>query len=168
MATAIVSKSKPHKWFSPNSFFKRKPRPQKLAKVPTLTRREEYERVFRHFDANGDGKISSEELRAYFASIGEACELGGGDECWLDLEGFVGLMERDGGEGEGEDLRRAFEMFEADKGCGFITPKGLQRMLSQLGDSRSHQECVAMIGAFDLDGNGLLDFHEFVRMMTAN
>lgn len=64
-----------------------------------------------------------------------------------------------------DDLRRAFEMFEAEKGCGCITPRGLQKMLSRLGEVRSDEDCVAMIRVFDLDGNGVLDFHEFLQMM---
>lgn len=85
----------------------------------------------------------------------------------LDLGEFVKLIERDGGEGD-DDLKRAFEMFELDKGCGCITPKGLQRMLNRLGDAKSYEECVSMIRAFDLDNNGVLDFHEFLLMMTSN
>lgn len=190
MATAIVSESKPHKWFSPNNFKLNLPRlaskskPQSQSKTlisssptKTLSKQEEYGHVFRHFDSNGDGKISSEELRAYFASIGESMsseeaktvvrEFDNNGDDLLDLGEFVKLIERDGGEGD-DDLKRAFEMFELDKGCGCITPKGLQRMLNRLGDAKSYEECVSMIRAFDLDNNGVLDFHEFLLMMTSN
>lgn len=70
----------------------------------------------------------------------------------LEFTEFVKLMEREK-ETEDEDLKRAFEMFEVDKGCGCIIPKGLQQMLNQLGDSRSYHECASMIRAFDLGGN---------------
>lgn len=88
-----------------------------------------------------------------------------GDEL-LEFGEFVKLMER---EGEvDEDLKRAFALFEVDRGCGLITPRGLQQMLNRLGDSKSYHECAAMIRAFDLDGDGVLDFHEFRHMMTSN
>ncbi|MCL7027216.1 hypothetical protein MKW94_015301 [Papaver nudicaule] len=65
-----------------------------------------------------------------------------------------------------EDLKLAFEMYEAEKGCGCITPKSLQRMLNRLGEDKSYEQCVSMIQYFDLDKNGTLDFHEFHQMMV--
>ncbi|TQD86605.1 hypothetical protein C1H46_027813 [Malus baccata] len=135
----------------------------------------ELAKVFDHFDTNNDGKISGDELFAYFVSIGEAMsnteaqsvieEFDSNGDNLLDFEDFVKLMER---EGDGnDDLKRAFEMFEVDKGCGCITPKGLQNMFNRLGDAKSYDECVSMIGVFDLDGNGVLDFHEFRKMMVS-
>ena len=132
--------------------------------------------VFDHLDVDKDGKISSKELMDYFGSVGESVNHkvaksvindfdSDGDEL-LDFGDFVRLMKQEDN-GEVEDvLRSAFEMFEAEKGCGCITPKGLQQMLRQLGDVKSHEECSAMIRAFDLDGNGFLDFHEFRQMMS--
>ena len=52
-----------------------------------------------------------------------------------------------------------------------ITPASLRRMLTRLGSS-SHddellgmEECRAMICRFDLNGDGVLSFHEFSVMM---
>ncbi|KAG1348166.1 Calmodulin-like protein [Cocos nucifera] len=142
----------------------------------TKDRTDELREVFRHFDRDRDGKISGGELRAFFMSIGEEIpveeaeaaisELDSDGDRLLDFGDFVGLMEKEGGEGEDEDLRKAFEMFEVVKGSGRITPRGVQRMLSRLGDERSFEECKAMIRAYDLDGDGELDFHEFHRMMS--
>ncbi|KAK7409994.1 hypothetical protein VNO78_00449 [Psophocarpus tetragonolobus] len=131
--------------------------------------------VFDHLDVDKDGKISSTELMDYFASVGESVSHkvaervinefdSDGDEL-LDFEDFEKLVKQDSEELE-DVLRSAFEMFEVEKGCGCLTPKGLQQMLRQLGDVKSHDECAAMIRAFDLDGNGFLDFHEFQRMMS--
>lgn len=130
--------------------------------------------MFGHFDSDGDGRISVEELRAYFQSIGESMSheeaervIGDFDvdgDNLLEFQDFVQLMEQ--GSEVDDDLKRAFQMFEVEKGCGFITPKGLQQVFNRLGDSKTFQECVSMIRVFDLDGNGVLDFHEFHRMMT--
>ncbi|CAL0327038.1 unnamed protein product [Lupinus luteus] len=132
--------------------------------------------VFEHLDVDKDGKISSKELVDYFASVGESMNHrvaksvvnefdSDGDE-FLDFEDFVKLMKEENNDELENILRSAFEMFEVEKGSGCITPKGLQQMLKQLGDVKSHDECAAMIRAFDLDGNGFLDFHEFQHMMS--
>ncbi|OAY85928.1 putative calcium-binding protein [Ananas comosus] len=146
---------------------------------PAPDRLDDLRRVFRHIDRDMDGKISSSELRAFFSSVSDDAAAADdlpsvGDD--LDFAGFVALMEthRGGGGGGGggeeeevEDLRRAFEMFEAVKGSGRITPRGVQRVLSSLGDERSFADCEAMIRAYDINGDGELDFTEFHRMMSA-
>ncbi|KAL7117205.1 hypothetical protein ACP275_03G058200 [Erythranthe tilingii] len=140
----------------------------------------EFRQVFRYFDANNDGRIAAGELSAYFASIGdsvshEAAEKiirefskGGTEDSspLLEFEDFVRVMELRDSEDDRAVLRRAFEVYVADNASGCITAEGLLRGLRRLGDVRSHQECEAMIRVFDLDGNGVLDFHEFHKMMT--
>ncbi|XP_008808888.4 probable calcium-binding protein CML41 [Phoenix dactylifera] len=186
---ANVAISKPSKRFSRKSFKLNLPflchqvdvsaPPATVSSPPssrTKDRIDELRDVFRHFDQDRDGKISGRELRAFFVSIGEEipveeseaviAELDSDGDQLLDFGDFVGLMEREGGGEEDEDLRKAFEMFEVVKGSGRITPRGVQRMLRLLGDERSFEECKAMIRAYDLDGDGELDFHEFHRMMS--
>ena len=158
----------------------RSPRsPMSSPRTPKLTSKEdELKEVFRYFDGDGDGKISALELRAYFGSIGEymsheeaqgvIADLDSDGDNLLDLEDFLKLMKREtGGEkGDDQDLKKAFEMFEMEKGSGRITPTSLQRMLHRLGDPKSFDECAAMIRVYDIDGNGVLDFNEFHQMMT--
>lgn len=140
----------------------------------TSTSEDEFRRVFCFLDADGDGKISAEELRDYFDSIGECLsyddakriigEFSNGS-LLLGYGEFVRLMELRDGDGD-VVLRQAFEVYEVEKGCGFITPEGLRQVLRRLGDVKSLQECKAMIRVYDLDGNGVLDFYEFYKMMT--
>ncbi|WCJ30985.1 calmodulin-like 41 [Euphorbia peplus] len=148
----------------------------------------ELKAVFSRFDGDGDEKISAIELRSFLGSVGEYLshedaeavieELDSDGDKLLDFNDFLKLMKRQyraqcddhkenkDDDDEEEDLKRAFEMFEMEKGSGCITPKGLQRMLHRLGDVKSYDECVAMISTFDLDGNGVLDFQEFHQMMA--
>ncbi|KAK8506566.1 hypothetical protein V6N13_103431 [Hibiscus sabdariffa] len=187
MGIAGISKL-PTKWFSIKGLrlslprFSSKPKSSTSLLLPPTTdipstlvnnvKEEALRAVFRRFDSDGDDKISSKELIAYFASIGDKIsteeaqkvikEFDNNGEDLMEFKDFVKLME---GDNEGDDIRRAFEMFEVDKGSGCITPVGLQQTLNRLGDVKSYEECVAMIRVFDLDGNGVLDFHEFQQMM---
>ncbi|KAK6928505.1 LOW QUALITY PROTEIN: EF-hand domain, partial [Dillenia turbinata] len=124
----------------------------------------------RHFDRNKDGKLSASELQKCVAPLGkelshEEAEVAieqqdsNGDGL-LELEEFVSFFEGGNEEEKIRDLREAFKMYEMD-GCGFITPKSLKRMLSQLGQSKSISECEAMIAEFDLNGDRVINFDEF-------
>ncbi|XP_016494212.1 putative calcium-binding protein CML41 [Nicotiana tabacum] len=150
-------------------------------KSPNISRRnssreDEFREVFRHFDTDNDGKISAFELRAYFGSIGEHMshedaqeiidELDTDGDSFIDFEDFKKMVVQKEGTSDDESLKAAFEMYEVEKGCGRITPKSLQRVLSRLGDPKSYDECVTMIQVYDTDGNGELDYHEFRQMMT--
>lgn len=137
----------------------------------------ELQSVFNYFDENGDGKISPHELQSCVRSLG-------GDLSTEDAEAAVSLSDMDGDgllgfedfqrlmessaseEGKKEELKHAFGMYETEPGSGFINPTSLKRMLSRLGESRSLDDCKAMIRTFDLNGDGVLSFHEFAVMMA--
>ncbi|KAI3957516.1 hypothetical protein MKX01_001875 [Papaver californicum] len=143
--------------------------------------------IFGHH-SNGDDKISSLELRSYFESIREYLshdevqsvinDVDSDGDGLLCFRYFMVLMMKqplspssNGSTASSsstaivdenvEDLKLAFEMYEAEKGCGCITPKSLQRMLNRLGEDKSYEQCVSMIQYFNLDKNGTLDFHGF-------
>ncbi|XP_054808802.1 probable calcium-binding protein CML41 isoform X2 [Prosopis cineraria] len=163
------SKSKPARSRSSNSLTS--PTSSSSSTPKPVTREDELREVFRRFDGNGDGKISALELRSYFGSIGEYLsheeaegvirDLDSDGDSLLDMEDFMKLMKKEEGD---EDLKKAFEMFEWEKGSGCITPKSLQRMLHRLGDDKSYDECEAMIHAFDVDRNGVLDFSPLLEL----
>lgn len=135
----------------------------------------QYERVFNHFDADGDGKISPLELQACVGAIGgELSEaeaeaamdyLDSDGDRLLGLDDFVKFLEGGREEEKVKDLKEAFKMYEME-GRGCITPKSLKRMLSRLGESRSIDDCKVMIARFDLKGDGVLNFDEFMVMMS--
>ncbi|XP_004500649.1 calcium-binding protein CML38-like [Cicer arietinum] len=134
-----------------------------------------FEHVLRYFDEDGDGKVSPKELRQKLREMGEevllkeaemAIEAMDSDgDGYLSLEDLVTLMEEGGEEQKLKDLREAFEMYNDSDKCGFITPKSLKRMLKKIGESKSIDECKAMIKHFDLNGDGVLSFDEFTQMM---
>ncbi|CAN1823084.1 Probable calcium-binding protein CML31 [Linum perenne] len=111
-----------------------------------MEKREQYKRVFADFDSDGDGKISSFELRQCFMRMVEAGE----------------------DEDKVQDLKEAFKMYAAPESQkrNMITPKSLKRMLRRLGMRRKTEECRVMIAEFDVNGDGVLDFEEFKVMMS--
>ncbi|XP_042494305.1 probable calcium-binding protein CML41 [Macadamia integrifolia] len=171
MATSVLSKQTLSKWFSNKSFVLSAHRLHHHSKQES---NDELQQTFRRLDTNGNGKVEGFELRSYFASIREfmspneaqgvinELDAAGGDDLTLDFDDFVKLMEREGGD---DDLKRGFDMF-ALKGSGSITTEGLQKIFSRLGNKMSNEECKTIIQAFDLNGDGVIDFSEFQQLMA--
>ena len=140
----------------------------------------QFQQVFKLIDTNGDGKISTTELRDVLSCLGykkcmAAKEAEGmvrvldfNGDGFVDLDEFMVVM-REGIEGckgeQDEYLMDAFLVFDSDKN-GLISPKELRRVLLNLGcDHCSLRECKRMIKEVDKNGDGFVDFDEFRSMM---
>jgi len=64
-------------------------------------------------------------------------------------------------------LRKSFTEFDTD-GDGFISKEELSRVIGQIGKIVKLEELDAMYEIVDKDGNGLLDFKEFIDLMDGN
>ncbi|XP_067935771.1 calmodulin-like [Watersipora subatra] len=62
------------------------------------------------------------------------------------------------------DFKEAFQLFDKD-GDGRITSKELGTVMKSLGQNPTESELSDMINEVDTDGNGTIDFNEFVVMM---
>ncbi|KAJ3680876.1 hypothetical protein LUZ60_015365 [Juncus effusus] len=136
----------------------------------------EFDRIFRSFDRNSDGKISSSELRLCMTSAtGESiseeeaellvASVDSDGDGLLNEEEFMRLVNVEEGEEERmRALKKAFGMYEME-GEGCITPISLNRMLKRLGEPIDLDECRAVICRFDLNGDGVISFDEFRVMM---
>lgn len=69
-------------------------------------------------------------------------------------------------EDEIEELRQAFDLFDTD-GSGTIDPKELRAAMQSLGFEAKNQTIYQMIKDIDKDGNGDIDFDEFLDLMTS-
>eukprot|EP00249_Psilotum_nudum_P027459 c35154_g1_i1 orf=84-821(+) len=139
----------------------------------------ELEQVFRRFDANGDGKISTAELEAILRALGNGTSnkeaalmvkaVDADGDGFIDLKEFIHLNTKaTSGRNPGEiatsaELRDAFHVFDKNK-TGFITQEELHRVLTNLGDQCTLHDCYEMIKRVDENGDGLVDFEEFKRM----
>ncbi len=63
-----------------------------------------------------------------------------------------------------EEFRQAFSVFDRD-GNGCITHKELGTVMRSLGQNPTETELMIMINENDSDGNGIIDFDEFIGMM---
>ncbi|PWA63391.1 EF-hand domain pair [Artemisia annua] len=65
-----------------------------------------------------------------------------------------------------EEVKVAFDVFD-ENSDGFIDEYELRNMLCKLGEQENamSKECRNMIKGFDVNGDGLIDFDEFVRLM---
>jgi len=143
-----------------------------------LNNRGELEDVFKRFDANGDGKISSSELGAILRSMGchvEQRELGlmmkeadSDGDGFISLEEFIDLNTKGNDRAAClEDLKNAFQVFDLDRN-GSISADELYQVLKGMGDGSTREDCKNMITGVDRNGDGLINFEEFKTMMTTS
>lgn len=72
------------------------------------------------------------------------------------------MNERD--ENAEEEMMEAFKIFDAD-GNGNITAEELRQIMENLGEKLTKDEVEAMVKEADTDGDGQINYNEFVRMM---
>ncbi|XP_073278618.1 calmodulin-like protein 3 [Primulina huaijiensis] len=136
--------------------------------------------VFGTFDKNKDGYITKQELRESLKNIGISAEekdvvdmvenFDSNEDGLIDFDEFGELFESILGRKEGclkdESLKEAFDVFDGNKD-GLITVEELGLVLCSLGlaQGKNLDDCKEMIRKVDLDGDGMVDFDEFKRMM---
>jgi calmodulin len=85
----------------------------------------------------------------------------------IDFPEFLTMMARKLQDSEGEEeIREAFKVFDKD-GTGFISAAELRHVMTNLGEKLTDEEVDEMIREADVDGDGQVNYDEFVKMMLA-
>ncbi|CAL9061017.1 unnamed protein product [Musa banksii] len=137
----------------------------------------EFYATFCLFDKNGDGCITFEELSTVIKSLGlkpdegevhkMIREIDANGNGTIEFQEFLNLMASKLNKGiDSEDeLKEAFKVFDKDQN-GFISATELRNVMISLGEKLTDEEVAQMIREADLDGDGQVNFEEFVKMMS--
>lgn len=135
---------------------------------------EEYKESFKLFDKNDDGKISPEEIYEVLKTYGQestieevrrmVADLDADESGELDFNEFIAFMQRMQSEEltEEEEVIRAFQTFDKDRN-GYLSCAEFKHILVNLGDRFTEAEVEEIFREADLNGDGKLEYREFVE-----
>lgn len=129
--------------------------------------------VFDVFDYDGSGNISTEELINTIRALGLEDQAGqiigivtaSGHEGEMDFGAFLDIFGF-GGDSQSEGtLQTVFEAFDPT-GSGAFGPEEFEKVAASVGESFSAAEVDQMIDFADKDRDGLINFEEFLNVVT--
>ena len=133
--------------------------------------------AFDLFDKDKDGRITTGELGTVMRSLGQdptdtelrdmVNEIDIDGNGTIEFSEFVAMMAnklKDGGDPD-EDLKEAFKVFDKDNN-GFISQSELRLVMANLGEKLTDDEVEEMILEADIDGDGQVNYEEFVAIMV--
>ncbi|PIA31617.1 hypothetical protein AQUCO_04900129v1 [Aquilegia coerulea] len=149
-----------------------------MADLLTREQIDEFHEVFCWFDMDGDGCITIQELETVIRSLDQhpteedvlkqmISEVDVNRNGTIEFGEFLSLMARKMKEVDAEEeLTEAFRVFDKDQD-GYISATELRHVMLNLGETLTDEEVELMIKEADLDGDGQVNYEEFVRMMLA-
>ncbi|CAK9268471.1 unnamed protein product [Sphagnum jensenii] len=137
----------------------------------------EFKEAFSLFDKDGDGSITTKELGTVMRSLGQnpteaelqdmINEVDADGSGTIDFPEFLNLMARKMKDTDSEEeLKEAFRVFDKDQN-GFISAAELRHVMTNLGEKLTDDEVDEMIREADVDGDGQINYEEFVKMMMS-
>lgn len=132
--------------------------------------------AFSLFDKDGDGFITTTDLGTVMRSLGQnptQAEIqdmindasSGRTGNKIDFPEFLTLMARKlKDEDSEEEILEAFRVFDRD-GNGFISTAELRHVMTSIGEKLTEDEVNRMIKEADADGDGQINYNEFVGII---
>ncbi|XP_063705577.1 calmodulin-A-like isoform X3 [Culicoides brevitarsis] len=137
----------------------------------------EFKEAFMLFDKDEDGTISVTELGVVMRSLGQRpteTELRDMVNEWdengngtIEFNEFLQMMSKKLTFSDGEDeLKEAFRVFDKNND-GLISSSELRHVMTNLGEKMTQQEADDMLKEADMDGDGMVNYNEFVMILTS-
>ncbi|KAL3874509.1 hypothetical protein ACJMK2_037518 [Sinanodonta woodiana] len=126
------------------------------------------------FDKNRDGVICARELGTVMRALGKSPtekdvadmikQADHNSSGTIDFDEFVKMMAHYPSKMNLEtEMLDTFKVFDKD-GNGLISAAELRHVMINLGEKLTDEEVDDMIKAADINGDGMVDYHEFLRM----
>ena len=137
----------------------------------------EFKEAFSLLDKNGDGTITTTELGTVMSSLGQnpteaelmdiINDIDSNGNGAIDFPEFLTMMARKMKDNDSEEeLLEAFKVYDKD-GNGLISAAELSHITTNLGETLTNEEVNEMIREFDIDGDGHINYEEFVKMLMS-
>lgn len=146
-----------------------------MSKNLTEEQLDELKEAFIIYDINNDGVISTRELGTVLRQLGQnpteaeilemIKDLDKDKNSSISFDEFVTLMsDKMRGVETEQEVRDAFRVFDVN-GNGFISADELRHVATNLGEKLTEEEANEMIRSAKVDGDGLINYNDFINMM---
>ncbi|KAH7541917.1 hypothetical protein FEM48_Zijuj02G0018300 [Ziziphus jujuba var. spinosa] len=137
----------------------------------------EFKEAFTLFDKDGNGCITTSELGNIMRSLGQnvteaelrqmVTDVDVDNNGTIEFPEFLEIMARKLKDSAAEEeLKEAFSVFDKDQN-GFISAAELRNVMTNLGEKLTDDQINEMIREADVDGDGEINYKEFVKVMIA-
>ncbi|XP_065581263.1 neo-calmodulin-like isoform X1 [Artemia franciscana] len=149
-----------------------------MASQFTDVQMEDLRASFALFDQDGDGHITTSELTAVMKCLGQnptdaeilaiIKEVDADGNGTIEFSEFVIAMAKSVNDIDSEkEIKEAFDVFDKD-GNGHINVEELRYVSVNLGETFSDEDIAEMLKQADFDGDGVVNYKDFARMMKLN
>ena len=137
----------------------------------------DYMDAFNMFDTNHDGTINSQKIGELMRKLGKnptesqlnqiIGNIAKNGSKQIGFDDFVELMEQKNKENDPEiEIINMFQIFNKENN-GLISNEELFHIIRTFGETLTYEEIQEIITEADVDGDGFINYEEFVRMMMA-